>query len=248
MTDAPRLLRPSVLLSAGIGGLLLLASFLAGWPAIMGWLGGLCIGYAIGAAFGAPADAGRPLAPAQLGQPQRSAVTAEGLTDLELRAKVRGDFETAGLVDRLQALFHRLRSAEAEPMIAGSGDPLAVEMLYKLRQMYDFSAASLERALALHVAAREMATEEGRRKVLDQRAAMVGEVQSAVTQIEAAVDRVRAAATTAGDAARHERLTDLNKDLDRQLEVARRVEASLNELEARARGDYSAAERYVTGT
>ena len=55
MTDAPRLLRPSVLVSAGIGILLLLASALAGWPAIMGWIGGLCIGYAIGAALGAPA-------------------------------------------------------------------------------------------------------------------------------------------------------------------------------------------------
>ena len=38
----------------------------------------------------------------------------EQLTDLELRAKVRGDFETAGLVDRLQALFGRLRAAEAD--------------------------------------------------------------------------------------------------------------------------------------
>lgn len=247
MTDAPRLLRPSVLVSAGIGILLLLASALAGWPAIMGWIGGLCIGYAIGAALGAPADAGRPLVPAQLAPPQKTAVTAEGLTDLELRAKVRGDFETASLVDRLQALFPRLRTAESGPVNTGGGDPLAVEMLYKLRQMYDFSAVSLERALALHVGAREMATEDGRRRVLDQRAALVAEVSSAVGQIEAAVDRVRAAATTAGDAARHERLTDLNKDLDRQLEVARRVDERMQTLEARARGDTTAAERYVTG-
>ena len=61
------------------------------------------------------------------------------------------------------------------------------------------------------------------------------------------MDRVRAAATTAGDAARRERLTDLNKDLDRQLEVARRVDERMQSLEARARGDTTAAERYVTG-
>ena len=153
----------------------------------------------------------------------------------------------AGLVDRLQALHDRLRHAEADSTAAGQvgGDPLAVEMVYKLRQMYEFSATSLERAVALHVGAREMATEDGRRRVLDQRASLVTEVAAAVGQIEAAVDRVRAAATTAGDALRHERLTDLNADLDRQLDVARRVEERMNSLEARARGDLSEAEAYV---
>ncbi len=246
MTDAPRLLRPSVLLSGAAGLALLVASPLLGWPALVGWIGGLCLGFAGGGALGAP-RAGGSLPALPVPTPRaRSGVTAEMLTDLELRAKVRGDLETARLVDRLQALHDRLRRSEADAA-GGRGDPLAGEMMYKLRQMYEFSAASLERALALHVGSREMATEEGRRKILEQRASLVEEVGEAVEQIEAAVDRVRAAATTAGDARRHEQLQDLNQDLDRRLEVARRVEERLKEIEARARGDYSAAERYVTG-
>ena len=247
MADAPSIFRPRVLVSGGVGLALLGASAIFGWPVALGWIGGICLGFAAGAVFGpgrsrsAPAAVQTPTGPV-------STITAEFLTDLELRAKVRGDFETAGLVDRLQALFARLRSAEADVASgAPGGDPLAGELVYKLRQMYDFSAHNLERALALYVGAREMATDEGRRKVLDQRAKLVSEVSSAVGQIEAAVDRVRAAATTAGDERRHEKLTDLNRDLDRQIEVARRVEAQIREVESRARGDYSAAERYVTG-
>lgn len=168
-------------------------------------------------------------------------VTADELNDLELRAKVRGDFETAGLVDRLQPIQVRLRQLDND--VDGEGQLLVM----KLYRLFNSSAESLERALALHLAAREMVTEEGKQKVADQRKQLVSEVATAVGQTEQAIDRLRAGAAVAGDSDRAESLADLSGDLDRQLEVARKVEARMAELEARARGDYSASEAFITG-
>lgn len=244
MSDPPRrppsgTLLPLVPLAAGL--ILLLIALPLAWPAWLMLAAGLCLGFSAGAVTAGRSAARIAVSPAP--RSARTAVTPEALTDLELRAKVRGDFTTAGLVDRLQALHDRLGACEAEP----ADDPLAPQLTGKLRRMYDLSAASLERALALHVGAREMVTSEGRRRVLDQRDALLEEVSTAVGQIEAGIDRLRAAAATAGIAGRHERLADLNTDLDRQLDVARRVEERLEEIESRARGDYSRAAEYVSG-
>ena len=166
---------------------------------------------------------------------------AVDLEDLELRCKVRGDFETAGLIDRLQALAGRLRECEAA---AGAE---SVDLTMKMRKMYDNAAAFCERALALHLARREMVTDEARQKVDDQRKALLDEITAAVGAIESGVDRLRVAAATAGDADRKEELSDLNADLDRRLEVARKVEQRMADIEAQARGDYSKAAAFVEG-
>ena len=163
------------------------------------------------------------------------------LEDLELRCKVRGDFETAGLIDRLQALAGRLRDCEA----AAGAD--SVDLTMKMRKMYDNAAAFCGRALALHLARREMVTDDAKQKVDDQRKALLDEITAAVGAIESGVDRLRVAAATAGDADRKEELSDLNADLDRRLEVARKVEQRMADIEAQARGDYSKAAAFVEG-
>ena len=168
-------------------------------------------------------------------------VTADQLNDLELRAKVRGDFDTAGLVDRLQPIQVRLKKVAAE----ARSD--ALDLIAKLDRLFESSAESLERALKLHLASREMVTQEGRDTVVKQREQLLTEVGEAVKHTETAIDRLRASSAVAGDADRSETLRDLSSDLDRQLEVARRVEARMAELEAKAIGDYSASERYITG-
>ena len=168
-------------------------------------------------------------------------VTADQLNDLELRAKVRGDFDTAGLVDRLQPIQVRLKKVAAE----ARSD--ALDLIAKLDRLFESSAESLERALKLHLASREMVTQEGRDTVIQQREQLLAEVGDAVKHTETAIDRLRASSAVAGDADRSATLKDLSGDLDRQLEVARRVEDRMAQLEAKARGDYSASEAYVTG-
>ncbi|MEL7240229.1 MAG: hypothetical protein AAGK78_15330, partial [Planctomycetota bacterium] len=165
-------------------------------------------------------------------------VTADQLNDLELRAKVRGDFDTAGLVDRLQPIQVRLRKVATE----AKSD--ALDLIAKLDRLFESSAESLERALKLHLASREMVTQEGRDTVVKQREQLLSEVGEAVKHTETAIDRLRASSAVAGDADRSATLKDLAGDLDRQLEVARRVEARMAELEAKASGDYSASEAY----
>ena len=115
----------------------------------------------------------------------------------------------------------------------------------KMRKMYDNAAAFCGRALALHLARREMVTDEAKQKVDDQRRALLDEIKAAVAAVESGVDRLRAAAATAGDADRKEELADLNGDLDRRLEVARKVEQRMEEIQAQARGDYSKAAAFV---
>ena len=201
----------------------------------------MCIaGFAVGIVYEKRASTHRTAGPTStIGVPQS---TERGdLEDLELRCKVRGDFETAGLIDRLQALAGRLRDCEAA---AGAE---SVDLTMKMRKMYDNAAAFCGRALALHLARREMVTAEAKAKVDDQRRALLDEITAAVGAIENGVDRLRAAAATAGDADRKEELADLNTDLDRRLEVARKVEQRMEEIEAQARGDYSQAAAFVEG-
>ena len=164
--------------------------------------------------------------------------TLETLSDLELRAKVKGAFDVARLLDRLEKLhprFDRLPSDDAG-------------LAMKLRSLFDSSAASLENAYDLHLAARELATQAARDEVIRERERLVAESASAVDALEKGIDRFATAAATAGASEKAQELGDFSGDLDRQLEVARRVEQRMRDLEARARGDYSAAEDFVTRT
>ena len=193
--------------------------------------GGLAGGFALGRRTGGRASrVARTAAPTQ---------TVADLTDLKLRAKVRGDFETAGLIDRLQTQGPRL--AECETDAAADATLLTT----KMRRMYDNAVEFCDKALSLHVARREMATDAARQKVDEQRRALLDEASAAVSGIESGVDRLRSAAATGEAEQRRGELADLNADLDRRLEVARRVDERMADLEARARGDYSASAAYV---
>ena len=115
----------------------------------------------------------------------------------------------------------------------------------KLRTLYDASAASLSRAFDLHVAVREFATDAAKQEVLAERERLVAESSAAIDALEKGIDRFAAAAATKGAEDDAALVGELGSDLDRQLEVARRVEQRMRELEAKARGDYSAAAEYV---
>ncbi len=163
--------------------------------------------------------------------------TLETLTDLELRAKVKGAFDVAQLLDRLEKLH---------PRFAGLPNDSA-GLAMKLRRLFDSSAASLGRAYDLHVAARELATAAARQQVEAEQDRLVEESAAALDALEKGIDRFATAAATAGASEKAADLSDLSGDLDRQLEVARRVEQRMKDLERKAAGDYSAAEAYVTG-
>lgn len=244
--------RPLVLIPALVGGAILMAGISQGNDTELLVTGAALVGVAVGAVltgirwlryFGrdAPDADFRSRRPRADLLRKSTGITADQLNDLELRAKVRGDFDTAGLVDRLQPIQVRLKKVAAE----ARSD--ALDLIAKLDRLFESSAESLERALKLHLASREMVTQEGRDTVVKQREQLLSEVGEAVKHTETAIDRLRASTAVAGDADRSATLKDLSGDLDRQLEVARRVESRMAELEAKASGDYSASEAYITG-
>ncbi|MEM1011575.1 MAG: hypothetical protein AAGI46_05065 [Planctomycetota bacterium] len=198
----------------------------------MGLLAGLFVGLLVGLAVGYRVGASRS-------QPSRPATPSRAskidLADLEMRAKVRGAFDLAAVVDRLGKIDSRVRGLGASD---SSG---------RLIELFDATAASCVRAYDLNDAARKLTTRESKDKVLAEQRQLVAEASTAIDAIEHGVDRIQAAAATAGAADDAEALGELNRALDRQLDVARRVDQRMAELEGRAKGDLSHHERYVTG-
>ena len=164
------------------------------------------------------------------------------LNDLELKAKVKGDFEVARLLDRIEKIGPRLEATLADAHTD------AADVGGKLRRIHDVSIVTLRDAFDLHLAAREMATAGARDEVLEQRSLLVAEASDAIDALDRGIDRLRASAATSAAGSRAGELADFSSDLDRQLEVARRVEQRMRDLEARARGGHLAEhEAYVTG-
>lgn len=230
-----RLVLPFI--AAAVGVVLLVAGALAGASLVAG-LGGVALGLGIGFLAGGRRRAEGPALPDAQVAPV-TAPAAHDLNDFELRAKVKGDFAVARLADRLEKLHPRLES-----VLAAGGSEVG-ELGYKLHRLYDTAAGSLYRAFDLHLAAREMATSEARETVQLQRKELVDEATAAVDALDKGIDRLATAAATAGATEKRDQLADLSGDLDRQLEVARRVDERMRQLEARARGDLSAAEAYI---
>ena len=229
-----QLILPAAAAVLGAAGLIL--GLVAG-SALAAGVGGLALGLGIGF-FGRGLEASAP-APTSPTMPDRASVVAN-LNDFELRAKVKGDFEVARLADRLEKIHPRLE----QTLTLGSDD--AAMLGHKLHQLFDQSAAGLRRAFDLHLAAREMATPDARQSISDQRAELVTEATAAVDAIDKGIDRLATAAAGKGTAASREAMADLSGDLDRQLEVARRVDERMKQLEARANGpDLAQHEEYL---
>ena len=171
--------------------------------------------------------------------PAAAGATGVDLDDLEMRAKVKGQYDVGGLADRLGKL---------QPKLARVPTDDAEGLGQKLRELFATTASSLRDASELNEAAKELATSEARDNVLAERTTLVKEAASETDALESGVDRVLAAAAMGATGDRARELGDLSVALDRQLEVARRVDNRMRNLEARARGDLSEQERYVTGS
>ncbi len=195
--------------------------------------GCLAIGAGVGTLFGMSVRQQATAAPAA-GPATR--FRQRDLDDLEMRAKVKGAFVIASLVDRLGKLRPKLDRVPID-------DPQ--ELGHKLRELFDTTASSLQDAFDLTLAARELATDSARETIYQERDTLVLDAGPAADALEAGVDRVLTAAAMAKSVDRSRSLGELSTTLDRQLEVARRVDDRMRQLEARARGDLSHHEQYI---
>lgn len=138
------------------------------------------------------------------------------------------DPRTGECLEKLRKLDERLGEARSS---AGdlSGGVLG-EVVEKAETLYHSSLASLKRSHHLWSAARAMATPEAKEELLQHREELIGEVAASVGRLETALDQLQAARF------RHERgeeddLARIRRELATGLEVARRVEERMAELD-----------------
>ena len=102
------------------------------------------------------------------------------------------------------------------------------EVKEKTGQLYRSCLASLERSLVLRDAALEMMTESARRNLFKSREALIGEVGTTIRHLAATLDFLQTAKLEKDDDLHRARMWE---ELDFGLEVARRVEDRMNDLE-----------------
>jgi hypothetical protein len=151
------------------------------------------------------------------------------LNRLERRLLADEDPRTEDILAELRSLYQRMRS----PDVAESN--LDVELLGDIREksqtLYRSCLASLERTAAQWELAQQMATKESRRLVLQAREDLLKEIKRSVEHLGATLDHLQLAALKEGPAG--DDLSRTREELERGLEVARRVEQRMAEFNQR---------------
>ena len=154
---------------------------------------------------------------------------ADRLADLQRRAEAHGDRAVAAAAFRLRDLAGRLARAGDWTGSASAAES-ASRTADKAAELFESCVASAGRALQLLEASREMATDEGRRRVAVARDGLLGEVDAGIDKVGLALDRLQAAALTRNDPAAD--LARARDELAAGLAVAQRVEARMAGLAA----------------
>ena len=134
-----------------------------------------------------------------------------------------GDPRTQDLLRRLRDLHGRI----ADPSSRDRLDAPA-NVVEKVRMVYDSCLSTLARTADLVDSARRLTTDSARRQVMASREAMVQEVAHAADDLDGVIGQVealRVGGAGAGDLAR------MRDELNRSLDVARRVEERVGRIE-----------------
>lgn len=168
------------------------------------------------------------------------------LIALDHRLKADGDRRSNEALARLRVLHQRLEPylawAEVGGAASGSGGhegdrelgrervvDLPPDLLSTLRRLHDSSLASLERSLELHEASQRSVTRRRRDELLAQRRALLDEVDQSVRHLAVALDEVQALSMKRREP--EAGLAELRRELDQSLEVAKRVEQRIADLD-----------------
>ncbi len=148
------------------------------------------------------------------------------------RLRVDGDPRTRQYLEQMRRLYQRMQRAD---VLGKRTDPhLLPEIREKTEQLYRSCLAALERTHDYWTATHQMATEEGRREAVAARQALLAEVGRSLERLNATLDHLQAAALRHAD--QTEQLAGIRAELDEGLEVAKRVEVRMEELDRSLRG------------
>ena len=151
----------------------------------------------------------------------------------ELYRKLRKDDDSHSQrsLRRLRELYERFRETpQWTPAVDLNS---AVEIAATIEKLFAACVASLDRSLEMWEAARQMATETARNRLLEQRRQLLAEVAASIDQFAVTVDEVQELALTKRGS---DDLARFRHDLDQSLEVARRVEQRMHDLESELAG------------
>ena len=138
-------------------------------------------------------------------------------------------------LDRLRVLGERLRNPET--WAAQTDTELLPEIRQRAEQLYSTCLSSLERTSVLWRAAQKMLTSEGRQRVLESRAELIGELDQGLEQLGRTFDELYASAIERDRSG--EELARIRHELDTGLEVAQRIEARMSQFEETLRNPES---------
>ncbi len=163
---------------------------------------------------------------------------AKVLGKLEQALKADHDPRTTQSLHDLQRLYRRLEKAG---VVGDTIDSLVLpDIKNKAEQLYQSCLDSLARTLELWQAAKEMATAEARKQVLDQRETLIGEVRKSVYHLGKTLDHLQTSLLKRDR--QDESLARTREELEMGLQVSQRVEQRIDQLEQLGR-DASASTR-----
>ena len=103
------------------------------------------------------------------------------------------------------------------------------ELRENAEQLYQSCVSSLDRTSDLWQAAQEMTTDEGRQRVLESRESLIAEVGLGIHHLGATLDYLQASRLEKSP--QRAQLTQIRRELETGLEIARRVEGRIDSLE-----------------
>lgn len=217
---------PAVLLPTVLGAWAAAMALLLGDPAsFFGFLGvtGVLAGLGIGATkliLGTESVAAEVMEEAR--DAKRKA-DEDRLDAVERRLEKTRDPRTFSDIRLLRQLYKRHADAVDNAKFHVPADVAAMS-----EQIYHSCVDALERSAALWETAQAMATRQARGELMEKRQQVLDEVAQSVQQWALTLDRLQAAPLQRGDEAG---LARLREELDMGLQVARRVEQRMHDLE-----------------
>lgn len=149
------------------------------------------------------------------------------LDDLERRLVADGDPRTEACLRDLRALAKAFESGRAwsDSMTARS----VFDILAGVEQLFKRCVLSLKKTLDLWHTARQMATEEASRPILEQRERMIDDVGQSIKQLGRILAGIQGLGASEGEETSE--LARIREELDRSLEVAKMVEKRMQSLD-----------------
>jgi hypothetical protein len=147
-----------------------------------------------------------------------------------VRRKMRRDRDprTSGMVKHLKLVFERLWTLTPDPLDEYQQD---ADVYDQISELYDTCLSMLERSFEIWRAARTVATDSAKHRMLDTRDDLLDQVETSIGHLETTLDSLQTSQMERTDQELAERNSKLQRELEQGLDVARAVEKRMEDLE-----------------